>query len=185
MRKVQDILAACRIQYRVAQKELDLALNVGMVIDEVAVYFDRTWELDAFLNEAPEYGWIANSGESVSHDEMYQLFGNSSRGVRNAGGHAFDVRFEFLHKEGVPYRIEAMHVIDGWAPLHRRMESSDIAHVSGKVTAGNSTAYAALKCALGSSGLPMMAEYRNSYGLFSYFGERAPHFKPRCNMRDA
>ncbi len=174
MKSTDAILSACAMQYQRAQVDLDLVMHVGMVIDEVAVYFDRTTELDAFVEEASERGWVADRGASVPLDAMFE------DGIVMG----FNVRFEFLHKENVPWRIEAMHVLDGWAPLHRRSNAGDIIHVSGKVEAGNRGQYENLKLVLARAGLPFQKEYGNNYGVFSYFGHQAPYFKPRVNMRD-
>ena len=179
MKSYSQIMSAAIKARTDAQKNLDLVFHIGMEVDEVAVYFEKKGDLDQFLAYAVNQGM--EHFNSVPSDAMHQIYGNSEMGIPNRAGHAFDVRFEFLRIPNSDWRIEAMQVLDGWAPLHRRLRSGEIAHVSGKVQAGSLHYYSVLRAAL-SKRLTCQAEYLNSYGRFAYFGDEAPYFKPRVNL---
>jgi hypothetical protein len=106
---------------------------------------------------------------------------------------AFDVRFEFLRlpltgsREGFrDWRIEAMCVLDGNAPLHsqhiERFGDPCIVHASFKLD--DEGEYAKAKAELSEFGFPFCAEYSNSYGRFSYWNAGRYYLKPRVNLRD-
>lgn len=112
---------------------------------------------------------------------------------------AFVVRFEFLRVPGADWRIEAMCVLDGKAPLHEawleKYGSGCVVHVSYKCASRAQYAY---HCATGpqsrywASQPAWRASYANSYGRFSYYQHDAFNYggvswllKPRVNERDA
>lgn len=167
-----------------AQKFLDLEAHVPMIVDEVAIYFEHLEDAKRFV------GWCETAGADhfnhVHRDGMFQTYGNSEYLVPNYGTgnpdvSTFDVHFDFLQFPNSSFRLEVMVVLDGWAPLHRRMRDGTIAHVSGKVPPKNVFAYEQLCAALGQV-VPKQAEYHNSYGQFAYYGLEAPYFKPRVNL---
>jgi len=154
-------------------------------IDEVALLFHSSVALDAFVERLPTTAEVFNSVpcDIVKRQDMLG---------------SFQVRFEFIRlkdssplkfalDDGVPWRIEAMCILEGDAPLHRQkiatsVDLPTVMHWSYKCP--NLDAYqGAVRAerALRS----MRAEYSNSYGMFSYFGVNGlPYMKPRVNLRD-
>lgn len=162
---------------------LQAARDVNPGVDEVALLFHSSVALDAFLKAIP--GGVENFN-SVPCDVM----------KRQDQGGSFQVRFEFLRfvdahplrfLTDAPWRIEAMCVLEGDAPLHRQKiamseELPVIVHWSYKLPTLESYQGAVRAHRLQG---PMRAEYSNSYGMFSYFGNNgAPYMKPRVNLRD-
>jgi hypothetical protein len=155
-------------------------LHLRYVIDEIAVVFDTQSGLTEFVNECKAFGM--SHFNSVSSDVMR----------RQDGDQEFLVRFEFLRMPGWDWRIEAMCVLGGSAPLHEvhlaRHGTRSIIHASFKGFAGgDADEYEDMKRLTESELGPFKAEYRNSYGMFSYFdqGPDLPYLKPRVNLRDA
>jgi len=155
--------------------------DTGMAFDEVALLFHSSAALDKFVRVA-----------SVHMDNFNSVPCDVMRRQDKYGDH-FQVRFEFFRpwsyvtEDEQPWRIEAMCVLEGEAPLHAQaMRVSDdlpvVIHLSYKCHTLD--AYSAEVRAL-RSGQPMRAEYQNSYGVFSYWGDGAPYLKPRVNLRDA
>lgn len=156
-------------------------LNPGAEIDEMAFVFATPKELDRFVLDAK-----AENFNSVKSDQM----------VRQDRQQSFEVRFEFLQGSKVPFRIEAMCVLSGDAPLHARHlhvhGSGSLVHASWKC--GWQEMYDAEKERMRPCSF-FQAEYRNSYGMFSYWkmredvrsrGALGPLFlKPRVNLRDS
>lgn len=178
---------------RRAQHEMDTIHLVKCTIDEAALLFASEDSLAAFLKWAVGQGY-QHIG-TVERDTMYQRYGNSEKGIPNLSGPAFQVRFEFVRLEGFPFRIEAMCVLDGEAPLHEaalaKYGEGSVVHVSWRAAPnGDSTGYGRHKKALEAEGghgtLSPLAEYQNTYGRFCYYGEpgRPPYLKPRVNLRD-
>lgn len=198
----EEALKACRRALTRSQIELSTELFIKGDIDEVSVLFASNDELMRFVDYAKSVGM--DNFNTVYRDTMVQLQGNSEHHVPNMAGPAFDVRFEFLRSPGAVWRIEAMAVLDGKAPLHKRALASahelgagrmTLIHVSWKCETPG--AYERCKEALANpdqavsegraepvGAVPLMAEYQNSYGRFSYFGTRVPYLKPRVNLRD-
>ena len=166
-------------------QSLQAARNVNPSIDEVALLFHSSVALDAFVRDLPPTVEVFNR---VPCDIMKRqdMLGS------------FQVRFEFIRFErGHPlrfltdgdWRIEAMCVLEGDAPLHRQKIAMSetlptVIHWSYKLP--NLDAYQGAVRAHRAAGESMRAEYSNSYGMFSYFGSNgAPYLKPRVNLRDA
>lgn len=147
-------------------------------IDEVAVVFSTQSELNDFRTAAVAQG--LENFNSVPMDTM----------VRQDEPGEFLVRFEFLRLPGIAdFRIEAMCVLGGVAPLHYRHLAQ---HGTGSVVHASfkPADYAGAK-SLMADDYEMQAEYRNSYGVFSYWrthdenSQWEPYYKPRANLRDA
>jgi hypothetical protein len=166
---------------KTAQQHLSLDLMIPGNIDEVSILFKSVGMMERFIGWAEQFGW--HNFATVKKDTAEQLFGNSLAQIGNVAGPAFDVRFEFLkmRKDPSSFRIECMCILDGFAPLHERLPQGAVAHASWK--AANRLHYQQV-CEQVGRALPKMAEYENSYGRFAYYGNEAPHFKPRINMRD-
>lgn len=176
--------AASAILYNV-WTSLKAARDTNPGVDEVALLFHSSVALDAFLGAIP--GGVEKFN-SVPCDVMKRqdMLGS------------FQVRFEFLRfvpehplhfLTDAPWRIEAMCVLEGDAPLHRQKISMSeelpcVMHWSYKLPTLD--AYQGAVRAHRAAGQTMRAEYSNSYGMFSYFGSNgAPYVKPRVNLRDA
>lgn len=155
-------------------------MTAPQFFDEVALCFRSEAELEHFVKQAQAIG--VENFNSVERDRM----------VRQNGLGEFDVRFEFLRLPHRSWRIEAMCVLGGEAPLHEwAMESGSpvLIHLSYKCESVE--AYQEEIRKLLFAGEHLHAEYRNSYGLFSYWtlpsqGKkgRLPYIKPRVNLRD-
>lgn len=179
-------LAEAVHQQALCQQQLHLDMMMGGTIDEVSLLFKSVGMMERFI------GWCEGRGDwvnfsSVKRDTATQLYGNSLAQIGNVAGPAFDVRFEFLKPRGTgpyPFRIECMCILEGFAPLHERIPEGGVAHASWKC---HNLAHYNLTCEGldRAAHLPKMAEYANSYGKFAYFGNEAPHFKPRVNLRDS
>ena len=183
MRTHLETLVLADKAYRQAQQAVDLELFAAGKVDEIAVLFDGPEMLEDFVKWAITEGGLEHFN-SVPWDKMW----------RQDTPHEewFDVRFEFLRKPGVDWRIEATCVLAGRAPLHSAVldsrGSGTPIHASWKTY--DKPAYDRSKEALSKAFLPTLpavpffAEYRNSYGLFSYWGAPDLYFKPRVNLRD-
>lgn len=168
---------------RRAQYEVDTIHQFKANIDEVALLFAGPSELNAWVTWAKGQGY--EHFGSIEQDRMVRLDQEGQ----------FDIRFEFLRLEGFPFRIEAMTVLDGQAPLHEealgKFSNGSVIHVSWRAAPnGDAEGYQRHRAVLEAGGthgaLSMLAEYENSYGRFAYYGEqgRPPYFKPRVNLRD-
>lgn len=178
----EGMVAKAAREQRKAQYELDANL-VGGLVDEVSILFKHSWMLDDFVIWAKE-GTRLEHFDRVHEDNVDQLYGRSDYGVPNVGTEAFVVRFEFLRVPGAPWRIEAMCILSGTSAIHDSMDTGDIAHASWKLPDVES--YASQQRHLMGENVPLLAEFRNSYGKFSYFGQvgKWPYLKPRVNLRD-
>lgn len=176
-RTIEGIVADCYDEWLKAGAALN-KLNRGAEVDEMALLFDYEDSLEEFVHHAGVAGLI--NFNSVPRDTM----------VRQDKAQSFVVRFEFLQPMKHPFRIEAMTVISGDAPLHaRRLEQSRngcVVHASYKL--GTLDEYNAETARLAEDiRVAKRAEYRNSYGMFSYWRVwEAPgiYLKPRVNLRD-
>jgi hypothetical protein len=152
------------------QYELDTTHALPWTLDEVSILFKSQAELTGFTSFAPALG--LEHFNSV-RDTM----------TREDDESQFDVRFEFFRVPGHnDYRIEAMCVVDGVAPLHEEMVNHDMPHVSFKCE--DPMHYNHVLSVLQSAGWPRQAAYRNGYGQFTYVGAYPPYLKPRVNLRD-
>lgn len=177
------MIAKAGARQREAQYLTDTTLFVPAMIDEVSLLFTTEADLIDFTK------WCIVNGIdnfNTTGDEMVRM--DTDHGLDES----FHVRFEFLRVPGAPWRIEAMCVLDGAAPLHfaHLAEHGDgcVVHASWKEA--NLTTYNRVKEGLRAEGgglvhaVPFHAEYRNSYGQFSYWGTGPFYFKPRVNLRD-
>lgn len=148
--------------------------------DEMSILFKTKQELDQFTKDMKDrYLWFNESQECQM--------------IHSTDSYAFDTDFQFCWPyKDAPYRIEAMWVANGHAPLHERHLSAhgspSTVHASWKLP--SMALYAYEKERLKEEGLQFHQEYRNSYGIFSYWsttlGTDAPtfYYKPRVNTRD-
>lgn len=149
-------------------------------VDEIALYFGTTDQLDEFVRRAERF---APQFNMVLRDTM----------MRQDTQEQFEVQFRFLQPIGLPFRLECMAIWEGTAPLHRaRLAAAGspcVIHASYKVA--DEEQYDREKRRM-SGDRPLMkfaAEYRNSYGVFSYWRDTTLkmtgcYLKPRANLRD-
>lgn len=146
----------------------------GQLIDEVSLLFDSRRSLDGFVRFATSSGLMDNF--NTVEDKMIRLDDREK---------PFWVRFEFLRFPKSNWRIEAMCITEGTAPLHsQHLEengSGCVVHASWKCS---DLKMYLLDCQTMRLSYPLRAEYQNSYGIFSYFIEEGFYFKPRVNLRD-
>lgn len=151
--------------------------------DEIAIVFPTPNSLTEFVEKVTYESGVhrLEHFNSVQRDLM----------ARQDSPQTFNVRFEFLRRRNdlLNWRIEAMCVLDGVAPLHEAaLEESGgrpvVIHASYKLA--SLAEYEEEKKRLADlDGREMAAEYVNSYGMFSYFDFGLPFFmKPRVNLRD-
>lgn len=168
--------------------------NGNRRIDEISILFQTEAHLNGFL----EYGRCKSYIEHrrSEKDWMKRL----DAGRRGNTDEEFDVRFEFFQvgPASVPstdwnWRIEAMCVLEGEAPLHfnalAMYGTGCVFHASYKLPLQDGeperAMYERAVDDLGAHGWRMRAAYENSYGRFSYWGDGLPYLKPRCNLRDS
>lgn len=163
--------------YTDAREQIEAVRQVSQLVDEVAICFPTLPDLVDFVEEATRNG--LEHFNSVPYDTMKR---------QDRLGESFGVRFEFLRYADDPWRIEAMCVIDGHAPLHRaalhREQSAVVIHMSYKMATLHDYQEEVRRLR---SEVQMEAEYANSYGIFSYWpgpNGRVPYVKPRVNLRD-
>lgn len=146
------------------------------VVDEVSLLFKEKEELERFVFWAVNEKNLSNFASRK--DTLYRLDKREQ----------FNVQFEFLRDPSKKYRIEAMCVLDGKAPLHEHKT-----HLFGEI----SVMHVSFKCdsleeyfksmdMLHQDGWDFFAQYVNDYGLFSYFRMQGNsiYLKPRLNLRD-
>lgn len=190
----QSILSETSRAHRQAQYDLDTIHFIKGDIDEVAIMFPNEQYLNDWLRWAEETAGVEHFA-SVPRDYMINMMPEYIPGQEPSSARAWDfaVRFEFLRIPGALWRIEAMCVLEGVAPLHSAamMASANfpaIIHVSLK--APDPHAYHLLCLEFQEDmgkhvhAFAKQAEYRNSYGQFTYYGDAPPYFKPRVNLRD-
>lgn len=179
------------------QSTLDLD-GFGRNIDEMSILLTN--------QDMNAYKEIAETVElDPSRRTPYMKWFNGTRDTMTmtdgAGGEpiaSFDVRFEFYrgvldepeHRE-LPWRVEAMAVLGGFAPLHSE-PMGRVVHASYKLS--DAGEYDMELARLRKLGMTPVAYYANSYGQFSYWtdaglpysaGEAPILLKPRVNLRDA
>lgn len=160
-------------------------------IDEVALCFpnqDQLQEWIEFVKDDPLLSHYRSERDTMHREDKSEWF---------------DVRFEFISvnvkEDDHPWRIEAMAVTGGYAPLHDTMlkvsKGPGVIHASYKLTNPKGSAEAVYDEELihleASENMVMAAAYYNDYGRFSYW--RPPHpshgggpfLKPRVNLRDS
>lgn len=155
-------------------------MNGPQFMDEVAILFHNEGQLLTFVEDAKRLG--LEHFNSEPRDTMRR---------QDISGQEFEVRFEFLRLPERTWRIEAMCVLDGDAPLHRQAADEYgapcVVHLSYKLPSLEE--YQEQVRAHMDKGDAKAAEYRNSYGMFSYWrpagqSSRLPYWKPRVNLRD-
>lgn len=145
-------------------------------VDEMSILFRSRAEHIGFTEWARARGLVFNEVTEKQKD-------------LTAPGHGFTTNFTFVKKRIWDWRIEAMVVTSGRAPLHTQLNlmhgDFTIAHASWKLK--DVEIYHKDKCALEDAGFRFHKEYRNGYGQFAYFShpEFPFYFKPRVNLRDA
>lgn len=164
-----------------AQFQLDTELFLNATIDEVSVLFSDPSVLSDFVEWAKRKGLTHfNSVDDSCYSERFEP-------------HSYRVRLDFLSFPDLPWRIEAMCILSGDAPLHRihleKYGNGCPVHASFKCK--DQQHYEDVKQYLLSpaSGVNLvpMVEYRNAYGLYAYFGGPETdrfYVKPRVNLRD-
>lgn len=186
--KYQSMLRRVTRSFTRVQYGLDVNTSIRTDIDEMSLLFLHEKDLETFLMFAQEDRTVDHFN-SVLRDTMVRQFEDSPEPGMVRDPQSFDVRFEFLRLEGCTWRIEAMCVLGGTAPLHsaalRERGDGCVIHASFKTADEQQYRDACLGLTEATDG--MAAEYRNSYGLFSYW--RVPEIgdvwlKPRVNLRD-
>jgi len=174
---LQSVRAAIREQGLV-QFWLETDLFLPYKIDEMSILFSTPALLRQFRRWAEDEGGLDVFNANV-RDHME---GNGPV----VGQSVFDVRFEFMRWPGAEWRIEAL-CATGRAPLHSaRLDvygEACIMHASFKCE--DLATYEKDCNALAEAGLELAGTYRNSYGVFSYWGGGRVWLKPRVNLRDA
>lgn len=184
--------------------ELKLPGNV----DEVSLLFADPDELEAFRLWAIEGGRMDNFAR-VQQDVCLCLgadWWNPTDDMTTEvtppvrPTETFAVRFEFLRLPAAQWRIEAMCILSGDAPLHEAWlemyGSGCVVHVSYKLPSRDAyeqhTAVGP-QCSQWPDQPVLRAQYGNSYGRFAYYqhdnfedsvGRNAWFLKPRVNERD-
>ena len=158
------------------------ALFPDKPFDEVSLLFGIQEEYIRFCDEANDRGLH---------------FAGVKEHQRQVGGEEeFFTQFEFVWPyPDAEWRIEAMLVLGGTAPLHRRFmrkaySDVGVVHVSWKEPDAESYFGSRIEMEY-SMGLELAREYRNGYGRFAYYPIHAPehgnlltYIKPRINERD-
>lgn len=146
---------------------------IDVMIDEVSMVYDDPDHLMDFVTWAVEVEGMEHFNKRVM-DRMHRL--------DVPGDEWFDVRFEFLRPKDQHFRIEAMCIGEGSAPLHEAALAIDgpgtCVHASYKPR-GYGTHVVRLNRVLS-----LEAEYSNAYGLFSYWSGLSTYVKPRLSFAD-
>ena len=202
---VQELLARAARAKINTDHRMNTELMVPCKIDEVSVLLGTPRQLDAFVEEAKAQGW--EHFNSVPSDVMHLKREGIASGITApsdvdlpdwislvGSGWEFLVRFEFLRLPGADWRIEAMCVLNGMAPLHLEhlltpgKGPGSVMHASYKPPGLDGSDWASKylehKQMLARL-LDYKCEYDNSYGVFSYFQFGNWYLKPRVNTRDA
>lgn len=178
----EQLIRAAMNKHKKTQYIMDVVSIIPGTIDEMAILFPNEETLDAFVFMAARDPIVMHD-RTVERDEMVR--------VDDTG--RWHVRFEFFKMAGMRFRIEAMTVLDGHAPLHesalkKAKGNPNIFHASYKRFTEDG--YEQCKDQLNrqvKEPVIMEAEYVNSYGRFSYWSANAIPFlylKPRVNLRD-
>lgn len=169
----------------VTEHRMNTELLMPCHIDETSLLFAKPAELNEFVLWASVNGWehfnrvlndrmkLTSSGPLVR-----SLVGDNLMGQ----GSEFAVRFEFLRKPDSNWRIEAMCAVGGYAPLHeeklKELGTGCVVHASYKPAHYDESKEALKECS------EFMAEYINSYGVFSYWSFGSWYVKPRMSFLD-
>lgn len=165
-----------RVEAQVVEFQAAEPCPVPYSIDEYSVLFGNRVDLDVFVARGKTFGM-----------ERFNYTDDLMR--RTDVEETFEVHFDFLQLPAKSWRIEAMHVASGVAPLHATASQGidnycGVFHASYKLE--NLDAYNAELHRLYRAGYEPRAQYQNSYGVFSYWKiePHLPYFKPRANLRD-
>lgn len=174
---MEQIRRATHIQH-VTDWLLNTDYFVPCEIDEVSLLFETEGKLDDFIRGAKQDCNAEHFNSVIDHMVMQY----SARDNEMEGYNSFDVRFEFLRIPHCDWRIEAMTVLRGYAPLHsqhlQHLGNGCVMHASYKPES-----YQKERRNLDEL-MDFRAEYRNSYGVFAYYNFGLWYVKPRRNTRD-
>jgi hypothetical protein len=193
--KYRDLNHAMSRAWNKCQYALDMA-GIKRGIDEMSVLLT-----EAELNSYKEWAAVDSERGFVGGLTRMEWFNRVERDLmqmerENGDGPSFQVRFEFfrprmdLSDREALWRVEAMAVLEGFAPLHRD-PTCRVVHASYKCS--DMADYEQELVRLVSAGMTPVAHYRNTYGRFSYFEnpefpwgaeDRPIYLKPRVNLRD-
>lgn len=155
------------------------ALRVDEHIDEISYLFDDPRELQEFVWYAKDAGL----GMGDAEERQVAIWPPVT-------GEIYETEYHFV-QVSEDLRIEAMYIRDGIAPLHDAHSLSYavdqawcMVHASFKTKTTDDYALAQINLN-DRAGLSLRREYKNGYGIFSYWaGIPAIYVKPRLNLRD-
>jgi len=181
MREFQEMVVEAAEAQRAAQFSMDTEFMMPFHIDEISLLFDSQDSLAEFAAWAETAGGMDHFNR-VDSDTAVRI---DNMTIPSEDRQEFKHRFEFLRIPGADWRIEAMCVLEGVAPIHEahvaKHGNGCVVHASWKLPDRQS--YEATWAR--HEGLRLFAEYRNSYGIFSYWHASGTfYFKPRVNLRD-
>lgn len=156
-----------------------------MFIDELAILVPSLEMAMALIGDAVGREWVYTNH---SKDDVRTEPLNTE----------YRVRYHFLTSPSRYYRLEIMHLSNGFSPLHHSMDymgsaryRSDafpIVHASFKPLASGEARYEDAQRKLAEARYVNAQECRSTYGRFSYWrrtdDERLLYLKPRVNLRD-
>lgn len=197
LEQYRDINRRLGSAWNKCQYALDMA-GIPRVIDEMSVLLSPE-DLEDYVNWSK-----ADDGvDGLLHMQWFNRVDRDHMQMEDIGqgSGAFQVRFEFFRPrvvdapvgemDPVPWRVEAMAVLEGYAPLHGA-PLGRVVHASYKLP--DLVSYEAETNFLRAVGIHPVAFYRNSYGRFSYWHnddfpwgaeDMIVMLKPRVNLRDA
>lgn len=165
-----------------ADQEVRGIFGMDQAVDEMALYFPSEDLLIYFIKRAVQEGWVLfnQDEDQVTTTPITSVYG---------------VQYWFLRKEGKPYRLELMRVLDGYSPYHGSLQEACeevsfpvlLAHASFKVN--SEATFGAALVAMRNAGFELMQNCVSSYGRFSYLIDvdrkhELATLKPRLNVRD-
>lgn len=178
---MDTVLASVQARWSLAWEKVRGLLGPAYPVDEMALYFADRNDMFVFISLAVQRGWcVFNCSEDTVETRPVPA--------------QYGVEYWFLHKDGVPYRLECMTVNEGFSAYHGALKemifSYDIpyvlAHASFKVA--NDENYGSAVVALRGDDFELVQHCTSTYGRFSYFlnSDRTdiPALKPRINLRD-
>jgi hypothetical protein len=182
LRSIDSIFETIQSKWSAVDEEVRGLLGPEQRVDEMALYFTNFDALVKLMAKAVRRGWV------VFNQDEDQV--NTKPIVSDYG-----VEYWFLRHEDYSYRLELMHIPDGFSPYHqgireyleRNYACLALAHASFKVP--DEASYARAVVALRSAGYDLLQHCTSTYGRFSYYangseGYKFPIIKPRINIRD-
>jgi hypothetical protein len=182
LRNIDSIFESVQNKWSAVDEEVRGLLGPEQHVDEMALYFTDFDALVRLMAKAVRRGWVVfnQDEDQVDTKPIVSTYG---------------VEYWFLRHPELPYRLELMHIPDGFSPYHQGMreylERNDmclgLAHASFKVP--DEVSYARAVVALRSAGYELLQHCTSTYGRFSYYanvseGSKLPIIKPRINIRD-